>query len=141
MDPILHCCRHEAVLSRGNRPHPRIVSYLQRAGFYGLYCLRFIQLNWALITAFVERWRKETHTFHLLQGEMTITLLDVGVMLGLPVNGRPVVGSTNINWQILCGELLGRIPPPDKLKGAPLSMPWLSDAFGVLPDDADDVIV
>ena len=66
---------------------------------------------------------------------MTITLLDVGVMLGLPVDGRPVVGSTNINWQILCGKLLGRIPPPYKLKGVGLSMPWLSDVFGVLPDD------
>ena len=53
---------------------------------------------------------------------MTITLQDVGVMLGLPVDGRPVVGSTNINWQILCGELLGRIPPPNKLKEARLSM-------------------
>ena len=141
MDPILHCRRREAVLSRGNQPHPHIVSYLQRAGFYGLYCLRFIQLNWALITAFVERWRKKTHTFHLPQGEMTITLLDVGVMLGLPVDGRPVVGSTNINWQILCGKLLGRIPPPYKLKGVGLSMPWLSDVFGVLPDDANDVTV
>ena len=115
--------------------HPRIVSYLQRAGFYGLYCLRFIQLDWALITAFVERWRRETHTFHLPQGEMTITLQDVGVMLGLPVDGQPVVGSTNINWHILCGKLLGRTPRPIKLKGARLSMPWLNDVFGVLPDD------
>uniref|UniRef100_A0A2N9GI22 Aminotransferase-like plant mobile domain-containing protein n=1 Tax=Fagus sylvatica TaxID=28930 RepID=A0A2N9GI22_FAGSY len=140
-DPILHCRRREAVLSRGNRPHPRIVAYLQRAGFYGLYCLRFIQLDWALITALVERWREETHTFHLPQGEMTITLQDVGVMLGLPVDGQAVVGSTNLNWRILCGELLGRIPPPNKLKGARLSMPWLSDVFGVLPDDADDATV
>ena len=122
-DPILHCRRPEAVLSRGNRPHLHIVAYLQRAaGFYGLYCLRFIQLDWALITALVERWREETHTFYLPHGEMTITLQDVGVVLGLPVDGRPVVGSTNINWQILCGELLGRIPPPNKLKGARLSM-------------------
>jgi hypothetical protein len=62
-------------------------------------------------------------------------------MLGLPVDGQAVVGSTNLNWRILCGELLGRIPPPNKLKGARLSMPWLSDVFGVLPDDADDATV
>ncbi|KAL6321966.1 hypothetical protein AAG906_035881 [Vitis piasezkii] len=31
----------------------------------------------------VERWRSETHTFHLPVGEMTITLQDVAVILGL----------------------------------------------------------
>ena len=63
------------------------------------------------------------------------------MMLGLPIDGRPVVRSTNINWKILCGELLGRIPPPDKLKRARFSMSWFSDVFGVLPDDANDVTV
>uniref|UniRef100_A0A2N9I3F0 Aminotransferase-like plant mobile domain-containing protein n=1 Tax=Fagus sylvatica TaxID=28930 RepID=A0A2N9I3F0_FAGSY len=91
-----------------------------RAGFYGLYCLRFIQLDWALISAFVERWRPETHTFHLPLGEMTITLQDMEVMLGLPVDGRPVVRSTVLKWPDLCGELLGVIPPLDKLDGCRL---------------------
>uniref|UniRef100_A0A2N9F283 Aminotransferase-like plant mobile domain-containing protein n=1 Tax=Fagus sylvatica TaxID=28930 RepID=A0A2N9F283_FAGSY len=138
---ILHCRRREAVLSRSNRPHPRIVSYLQRAGFYGLYCLRFIQLDWALISAFVERWRPETHTFHLPLGEMTITLQDMEVMLGLPVDGRPVIRSTILKWPELCGELLGVIPPPEKLVGCRLNMTWLSETFGVLPDNADEVTV
>jgi hypothetical protein len=119
---ILHCRRREAVLSHSNRPHPRIVSYLQRAEFYGLYCLRFIQLDLALISAFVERWCPETHTFHLPLGEMTITLQDMEVMLGLPVDGRPVVRSTVLKWPDLCGELLGVIPPLDKLDGCRLSM-------------------
>uniref|UniRef100_A0A2N9GCH7 Aminotransferase-like plant mobile domain-containing protein n=1 Tax=Fagus sylvatica TaxID=28930 RepID=A0A2N9GCH7_FAGSY len=138
---ILHCRRREAVLSRSDRPHPRIVSYLQRAGLYGLYCLRFIQLDWALIIAFVERWRPETHTFHLPFGEMTITLQDMEVMLGLPVDGRPVIRSMDLKWPDVCGELLGVIPPSDKIDGCRLSMTWLSEQFGVLPDNADEVIV
>ena len=36
-----------------------------------------IQLDRSLLTALVDRWRPETHTFHLPCGEMTPTLPDV----------------------------------------------------------------
>uniref|UniRef100_A0A2N9IZZ8 Aminotransferase-like plant mobile domain-containing protein n=1 Tax=Fagus sylvatica TaxID=28930 RepID=A0A2N9IZZ8_FAGSY len=85
---LLHCRRREAVRERSGRLHPRFIPYLQRAGFYGIAKLGFIKMDWALITALVERWRQETHTFHLPHGEMTITLQDVEVMLGLPVDGE-----------------------------------------------------
>uniref|UniRef100_A0A2N9EQQ3 Aminotransferase-like plant mobile domain-containing protein n=1 Tax=Fagus sylvatica TaxID=28930 RepID=A0A2N9EQQ3_FAGSY len=85
---LLHCRRREAVRERSGRLHARFIPYLQRAGFYGIAKLGFIKMDWALITALVERWRQETHTFHLPHGEMTITLQDVEVILGLPVDGE-----------------------------------------------------
>ena len=40
-----------------------------------------------LISAFVERWHRETSTFHLPVGEFTITLDDVASLLHLPITG------------------------------------------------------
>jgi hypothetical protein len=42
------------------------------------------------LTALVDHWRPETHTFHLPCGEMAPTLQDVGFLLGLPVVGEAV---------------------------------------------------
>lgn len=37
--------------------------------------------NAAALTALVDRWRLETHTFHLPSGELTVTLEDVAMIL------------------------------------------------------------
>ena len=48
------------------------------------------KLDRSLLTALVDRWRPETHTFHLPCGEMAPTLQDVAMLLGLPINGVAV---------------------------------------------------
>ncbi|KAL5148412.1 Protein MAIN-LIKE 1 [Glycine soja] len=40
-----------------------------------------------LVSVFAERWHRETNTFHLLVGELTITLDDVACLLHLPITG------------------------------------------------------
>ena len=70
--------------------HPEVQQRLETAGFIGLYKVWFTRLDYALITALVERWCAETHTCHLTVGEATVTLQDVGVLWGLPVVGRPI---------------------------------------------------
>jgi hypothetical protein len=42
-------------------------------------------MNPSALTALVDRWRPETHTFHLRAGEMAPTLQDVSMILGLPI--------------------------------------------------------
>ena len=43
-----------------------------------------------LLAAQIDRWRPETHTFHLQCGEMTPTLQDLGYLTGLPCTGFPL---------------------------------------------------
>lgn len=50
--------------------------------------------NRSALTALVDRWQPETHTFHLPCGEMTVTLEDVAKILGLPIKGFAISGDT-----------------------------------------------
>ena len=54
------------------------------------------KVDHALITALVERWRPETHTFHMPTGEITVTLQDVSAIWGLPISGPPVTGMSDV---------------------------------------------
>ncbi|KAI3457285.1 hypothetical protein Pfo_013948 [Paulownia fortunei] len=67
--------------------HPRVVHMLYDMGFYGVYRCGHFDMNFHLITVLVERWRPETHTFYFRIGEVTVTLQDVAVIWGLPVDG------------------------------------------------------
>ncbi|KAK4408652.1 Serine/threonine-protein phosphatase 7 long form [Sesamum angolense] len=57
----------------------RVQQILHQIGFYGVYRCGRIQYDYHLITALVERWRSETHSFHFRVGEATIILQDVQV--------------------------------------------------------------
>ena len=53
---------------------PRVSDYIDRVGFDGVRIASYVHVDHGLITALVERWRQETHTFHLpIIGETTIT--------------------------------------------------------------------
>ena len=86
----------------------RIAAYIADVGLKGLLRVLNIDLDHALIIALVERWRQETHSFHLPHGEMTILLQYIEVIMGVPVDGLLVVGFTHMqDWGKLCTELLG----------------------------------
>ncbi|XP_040963927.1 protein MAINTENANCE OF MERISTEMS-like [Gossypium hirsutum] len=59
-------------------PDARFMPYLELAGFGSVALIRSSDLRFDLLSALVERWRPETHTFHFPCGECTVTLEDVG---------------------------------------------------------------
>ena len=73
------------------RPPQSIMDAIKDAGFQWVFKLGQVRHDRGLITAFIERWRPETHTFHLPFGEATITFEDVHHILGLPTTGRPLI--------------------------------------------------
>lgn len=114
-------------------PPLQIVPHLRRAGFYGVSRIVPFEYDSSFITALIDRWRLETHTFHMPHGECTITLQDVAIQFGLPCDGDPVVGSTDYNWRRLAWELLGVMPPAENMSGQRVRMTWLINTFRELP--------
>ncbi|KAG9458435.1 hypothetical protein H6P81_002943 [Aristolochia fimbriata] len=89
----------------------------------------------------VERWRSETNTFHLANGELMITLEDVVVLFGLRVNGFVVTGSTRGDWMELARVLLGVELSPGSFHGGRLSLAWIRGRFLFCPDDVPDEVI
>jgi len=85
---------------------PRWVPRLSEAGLLTVARLAesaLVKLDRSLLSALVDRWRPETHTFHLPCGEMAPTLQDVAMLLGLSITG-------DCGWRIL-RNVLQVLPP------------------------------
>uniref|UniRef100_K3XQ43 SWIM-type domain-containing protein n=1 Tax=Setaria italica TaxID=4555 RepID=K3XQ43_SETIT len=141
---LQHCAHHLADLNEDLKPlrdrahsplrwDERYAEYLQRAGFLDL-AIHVVgdlpPMDGPLLTAMVDRWRPETHTFHLPFGEMTITMQDVAMILGLPLDGQPVMGIIqDENWRDMVEMHTGIRPPEpedgDNSKKTP--GPWHQD--------------
>ncbi|KAF1887493.1 hypothetical protein Lal_00040547 [Lupinus albus] len=114
--------------------------YAGRCKHYGAD-IGVVEINKHLLTAMVERWRSETHTFHLPNGECTITLQDVAYQLGLPIDGKPITGDTSLDWVDLCVRLLGVAPTDRQIMGQRVQHTWLESIYQELPEDADEEVV
>ena len=93
----------------------RYTPYVRETGLFP-----FIQLvsrstppnNAPALTALIDHWRPETHSFHLRTGEMTVTLQDIAMITGLPINGNPLCMNTDSDgWRAQMHALIGMVPP------------------------------
>jgi hypothetical protein len=87
------------------------------------YCARFLPLaqlliggppmmDSAVLMTLVDRWCPETHMFHLPCGEITVTLQDVVMILGLPIDSTPVCATVSPGgWRDSIGDAIGLRPP------------------------------
>jgi hypothetical protein len=75
----------------------------------------------AALMALVDRWCSKTHTFHLPCREITVTLQDNAMILGLPIDGAPVSGTVSpAGWRDSVAAAIGlRLPdaPAARMRG------------------------
>jgi hypothetical protein len=86
------------------------------------------------------RWQPETHTFHLLFGEMTVTLEDCQKILGLSITRMAVIGPCRSDgWRDRVHAFLGRDLPhaEEGSRTSGVQITWLCQAFGHYPANAD----
>ena len=119
----------------------RIRNLINAAGFGHILSIGEVAIDHHLITALVERWRPETHTFHFPYGEATVTLQDVALHLGLPIDGEAVTGVVTAQWAPICLQLLGDVPPAEDLKGSMVKITWFESRFAKLPANANDLVI
>ncbi|RVW34841.1 Serine/threonine-protein phosphatase 7 long form-like [Vitis vinifera] len=76
---------------------------------------------------------QDRHKSHLVDSGQ-----DVAVILGLRIHGLPITGTCDIDWSLLCYELLGVTPPIFEIRGSAISTRWLCHQFSQPPLDLDD---
>ncbi|KAJ1393022.1 Phosphatidylinositol-specific phospholipase C, X domain [Sesbania bispinosa] len=89
-----------------------------------------------LLSAFAERWHRDTCSFHLPVGEMTITLDDVSSLLHLPVTGRlfslRTIGKDEANMMLVSLLRVSHVVAfveTEITRGAYVRLGWLRDLY------------
>ncbi|XP_021729680.1 protein MAIN-LIKE 2-like [Chenopodium quinoa] len=124
----LRCHEHTSKLNQWVLT-PKQIELIDKAGFGYLKFIPAISIDNPLISALVERWRRETNTFHLTVGEMTVTLEDVAYLLGLAIDGEPVIGVTYTSCDAVCERYLGKAPDSGYTSGGMVKLSWLKECF------------
>ncbi|KAG8472838.1 hypothetical protein CXB51_034756 [Gossypium anomalum] len=113
--------------------------YLKLAGFGDIALIRRFDLRTNLISALVERWCTETHTFIMPCEECTITLEDIVMQLRLRVDGAMVMGRSKVlEPSVLCHRLLGWPPNDGEQNFTCLKLAWLKANFKELSSPATE---
>jgi hypothetical protein len=124
----------------------RYALYLARAGFLDIALVVVHGLpvmDDPLLSALVDRWRLETHSFHLPCGEMTVGMQDTAMILVLSLEGLLVSGIIqSANWRDMVELHIGVRPPnadegDASKKTSRVNIVWLRQHFTVCPQVKD----
>jgi hypothetical protein len=125
-------------------------AFIRCAGFLPLARLVFgdlLMMDSAVLTTLVDRWRPETHTFHLPCGETMVMLQNVAMILGLPIDGAPVSGMVPpAGWRDSITAAIS-LRPLDILtyqkdrKMIDIHSGCLTAHFDTCPEDAEDAVI
>ena len=80
----------------------QVKNLITLASFSHVINVKKVDINQHLVSALVECWRTEMHTFHFTHREVTITLQDVVVQLGLRIDGLPVTDIITGDVRVAC---------------------------------------
>uniref|UniRef100_A0A8I6Z0A8 Aminotransferase-like plant mobile domain-containing protein n=1 Tax=Hordeum vulgare subsp. vulgare TaxID=112509 RepID=A0A8I6Z0A8_HORVV len=131
----------------------RYTLYIEMTGllpFVRLVSRSTPNLNVAAVTTLIDRWRPETHSFHLRTREMTVTLQDVSMITALPIEGKPLYMSTDSEgWRQQMEALIGMSPQEPEVEDggkkdrvpAGATFTWIAANFAHCPEDADDEVI
>ncbi|XP_071927262.1 protein MAIN-LIKE 2-like [Coffea arabica] len=119
---------------------------MRRLSSLGITYAGYFEIDHGLITMFIERWKQETHTFHLLVGEAIVALQDEEVLWGVRVDGLPVTlidrNRNIIRKKQLIEELLSFRPETQNFKDGMLKLiPIFDFLYEPLPDDTLEELV
>jgi hypothetical protein len=86
------------------------------------------QFDFSLLSVLLDHWRPETHTFHFTVGEITVTLQDTSLSMGLPCEGE-LLRATDISteWRT---EFLARFVNVPRNDRAPAPYEEFANAHG-----------
>ena len=61
---------------------------------------------------------------------------DVALQLGIRVEGRSITGATYYDWEEMCEQYLGVVPPKgEAIIGSSIKLKWLQDSMSLLPSE------
>lgn len=85
----LKCINHGKKITKLQQPEEQwFHDVMQLSGLQDLCMTGYTIINHDIPSAFMERWHSKTSSFHLLIGEMSVTLNDVSSLLHLSFRGR-----------------------------------------------------
>ena len=86
------------------------------------------QYDFSLLSALLDHWRPETHTFHFTVGEMTVNLQDTSLLMGLPCEGEPLrAADISANWRTEFLARFANVPRNDRAPPRTRSSETLTD--------------